>query len=183
MKEIILQILNEYLLIFPEEKESKKQLFDFLENNNDDEIIDWNNFKGHLVASGIIYAKKEKKFLVLYHRDMKLFVSPGGHMDNGDKNPLETVKREIVEETGLSNFKQYKISENELIPINIEIHDIKYNERLNLSAHYHFDFKYLFIIDKIVDIVIDKDESSEYRWVDVNEIRNNTKLIEIIKKM
>ena len=48
-----------------------------------------------------------------------------------------------MEETGLSNLKQLKLSENEQIPIDIDTHLIEYNERLNLLAHYHVDFRYL----------------------------------------
>ena len=69
----------------------------------------------------------------------------GGHVNVNEKNPLQVVKREIMEETGLSNLKQLKLSENEQIPIDIDTHLIEYNERLNLLAHYHVDFRYLWI--------------------------------------
>ena len=76
MKEIILNILKNYLSIFPEEKEKQAILENFLQESNNEQIIDWNNFKGHIVASGLIYAKTEQKFLLLYHNDMKIYVYP-----------------------------------------------------------------------------------------------------------
>ena len=80
MKNNYLKILDDYLLLFPEEKERQARLLGYLEKSNDKEIIDWNNFIGHIVAGGFIYAKEEHKFLVLYHKDLKMFLYPGGLM-------------------------------------------------------------------------------------------------------
>ena len=57
MKNNYLKILDDYLLLFPEEKERQARLLGYLEKSNDKEIIDWNNFIGHIVAGGFIYAK------------------------------------------------------------------------------------------------------------------------------
>ena len=184
IKNIVLKILTEYLLIFPEEKEKQSQFIEFLEKNNDDQITDWNNFDGHIVASGFVYAKKERKFLVLYHKDMKMFVYPGGHTDRTDKNPLEAAIREVKEETGLKKFEEVKVSENELVPIDIDVHKVEYNTRLDLPEHYHFDMRYLFIIDKVEQIKIDKEESSEYKWISEEElIRQNKRAKRALKKI
>ena len=164
IKNNLLKIIDDYLLLFSEEKERQSMLLVYLEKSNDKDIIDWNNFNGHIVAGGFIYAKEEHKFLVLYHKDLKMFLYPGGHVNDNEKSPLQTAKREIMEETGLSNLKQLKLSENEQIPIDIDTHLIEYNERLNLPAHYHFDFKYLFIVDKISKIKIERNELFNYKW-------------------
>lgn len=62
MKNQILEILEEYLKIFPEEKERQHPFLEFLKDHDSNEIIDWNNFDGHVVASGFVYAKKEQLF-------------------------------------------------------------------------------------------------------------------------
>ena len=61
-----LQFLEKYIQIFPNEKDRQDKLINFLNKQDENKITDWNNFEGHIVASGFIYAKKEKKFLVLY---------------------------------------------------------------------------------------------------------------------
>jgi hypothetical protein len=86
---------------------------------------------------------------------MKMFLYPGGHIDSNDINILQAAKREIKEETGLENLELLKIVENELVPFDIDTHKIGYNERLNLPEHYHFDFRYLFMIESISDIQAD----------------------------
>ena len=57
MKELLLNILNEYLKIFPKEIERQQELIKFLNNHKEEQITDWNNFDGHVVAGGFVYAK------------------------------------------------------------------------------------------------------------------------------
>lgn len=173
MKESLINLLNSYLILFPEESERQKLLIEYLESHEDDELIDWNNFDGHIVAGGFIYAKEENKFLVLYHNDLKMFLYPGGHVDSDDVNTLFAAKREISEETGINNLEQLKVSDNELIPIDIDTHIICYNERLNLPEHYHFDFRYLFVVERIQDIKTDVEEMSGYKWISLDELTND----------
>jgi len=181
MKKILSDILKQYLLLFPEEEKEQKQFNEFLNNCND--VTDWNNFKGHVVASGFIYSKKDNKFLVLYHNDLKVYLYPGGHIDESDKTPLDAARREIFEETGLLNIKQLVLCNNELIPIDIDTHIIEYNERLKLPEHYHFDFRYLFIVDKIQDVKIDNKEISNYKWVSTEELNNDINYGKVVLKI
>ena len=176
-------IIEKYLLLFPDEKERQNKLIEFLSRYTEEESTDWNNFDGHIVASGLVYSIKDKKFLVLYHKDLKMYLYPGGHIDSTDKNVLSAAIRETKEETGLIDFKLFKFTENELIPLDIDTHIIEYNERLNLPKHYHFDFRYLFTVDEISDINIDLEESSDYKWIDINELKNNKNCEIIIKKI
>lgn len=173
MRQLLLKILEKYLLLFKEEYHRQITLINYLKEHKDEELTDWNNFDGHIVAGGFIYAKEENKFLVLYHNDLKMFLYPGGHVDNNDKNPLQASKREILEETGLRDLEQLKVSEDELIPIDIDTHKIGYNERLNLPEHYHFDFRYLFLVDKISNVKTDDEELSGYKWISVEELSSD----------
>jgi len=172
MKNQVLEILEEYLKVFPMETKRQETVLKYLENHSEKEIIDWNNFDGHIVASGFVYAKKEQKFLVLYHKDRKRFLYPGGHINPDDKNILESARREVKEETGIPFLEEVKISSNGIVPIDIDTHLIPYNERLDIKEHLHFDFRYLFMINQIPQIDIDIDELSEYKWVDIKELRH-----------
>lgn len=183
MKSILLEILDNYLSFFKDEQNRQSTLVHFLKNHNNKEIIDWNNFDGHVVASGFVYAVKEEKFLVLYHNDLHIFLYPGGHIEKMDIDPLHAAKREIEEETGLKNLKQLGIFSDKLIPIDIDTHRIKYNKRLNLPEHYHFDFRYLFAVDKISDIKIDYEELSNYKWISIEELKADINYGPIVKKI
>lgn len=179
----LLDIINEYLLLFPDEKRRQEKLTDYVRMHNSEEITDWNNFDGHIVASGFVYAIKEKKFLLLYHNDLKKFLYPGGHIDKDDDSILKAAIREVREETGLSELEIFKVNGNKIIPLDIDTHIIPYNERLNLPEHYHFDFRYVFLIDKISDIKIDTKEISNYKWVSYEELREERSYGIVIKKI
>ena len=112
-----------------------------------------------------------------------MYLYPGGHIDSKDINILEAAKREILEETGLNTLEQLKISNNELIPIDIDTHKISYNERLNLPEHYHYDFRYLFIVDKTQDINIDTEEASKYKWISLEELTNDPNYGKVASKI
>lgn len=177
----VLDLVENYLKLFPEEEDRQKEIIRFIKENTD--IINWNNFDGHLVAGGFIYARKERKFLLLYHKDLKMFLYPGGHVDKNDLNILETAKREIQEETGLLDFKLIRISNNELIPIDIDTHVIDYNEKLNLPEHYHFEFRYLFEIDEIKEINFDIEEIKEFKWISIEDLKSDKNFEMITRKI
>ena len=183
MKKIINNIVKNYLREFPNEYERLSNFISYLDCHEENEITDWNNFEGHIVASGFVYSIEDKKFLVLYHNDMKMYVYPGGHVDNTDIDPEYATRRELEEETGLNNLNNYIINNDKLTPLDIDTHIIKKNERLNLHPHYHFDFRYLYLIDKIQDINIDKDESRDYKWIDIEELSTITNCTVIIPKL
>ena len=96
---------------------------------------------------------------------------------------MQTAKREIIEETGLNRLKQLKLSENEQIPIDIDTHLIEYNERLNLPAHYHFDFRYLFILTEEEKIKQDTKEMGDYKWIDIKELEENNNYGKVVNKL
>ena len=112
-----------------------------------------------------------------------MYLYPRGHVNSNEISPLQTAKREILEETDLKNLKQLMLSENELIPINIDTHLIEYNERLNLPSHYHLDFRYLFTVDKISRIKIEQNELSNYKWIDIYELKNDLNYGKIVNKI
>lgn len=95
---------------------------------------------------------------------------------------MEASNREIIEETGLNNIFELTISANELVPIDIDIHVINHNKRLNLPQHYHFEYRYLYVIDKIENIKVYSNESSEYKWLSVEELRQDKNYGRIVDK-
>lgn len=183
MKSKLLDMVVKYLNIFPEECEKQTKLVEHLDKYDDINVIDWNNFSGHVVAGGFIYAKEDNKFLVLFHKDLDMYVYPGGHIDIDDINPLEAAKREIFEETGLKKIEQLTFVDDNIIPIDIDVHKIKYNCRLNLPEHYHFDCRYLFVIDKIKNIKIDFRELDHYKWVSIDELNDVSCYGNIVQKI
>ena len=60
---------------------------------------------------------------------------------------------------------------------------IPYNERLNLPEHYHFEFRYLFTIDSIKEVKLDLSESSKFKWISIDELREDKNYGRIAEKI
>ncbi len=185
MKTDIKQIIEEYLKIFPNEKEKLNKLKSLIDNNenNYNNLFNRKNFEGHITASGYIYSKAEKKILLLEHKALKKFLQPGGHAELLDNEIIDTAKREIKEETGLQDLELVNIAINKNIPLDINTHFIPKNEKKKEDGHYHHDFRYLFIVDKIDDVKIDFCESNGYKWINMNDIRNSENFKGVVEKI
>lgn len=188
MKKLIVDTLDKYLTIYKED-DKLSILKKFLNECDDEGVTDWNNFDGHVVASAFVMSRKEKLFALVYHNEFKIYVYPGGHITPDDTTPLQAAKREVEEETGLKNVEVISVCDDENVPFDIDTHHISYNEKLDLPAHYHFDYRYFFVVDNASDLVIDEEESSDYKWVPFEELAKNphygkciSKIEELMKK-
>ena len=112
-----------------------------------------------------------------------MFLYPGGHLDKNDLDPLFASKREIKEETGLFDLIQLGIDDDKMVPIDIDTHMIGYNSRLDLPEHYHFDFRYLFIVNGIEEIKMDTDELSSYEWIDIDKLKDDVNYGKVANKI
>ncbi len=182
-KEDINIIIKEYLNIFPEETKRLQKLVVYLNGTNDNMMCDWNNALGHLTAGAFIYSQNTKRFLVLWHKDLQMYLYAGGHCELQHKSTLETAKNEVVEETGIKDFSTKTIFENELVPIDIDIHTIPYNSRVNMPEHLHFDFRYIFFVDDEEDVEIDKNEIRNFKWISEKELEQDKNYGLILKKI
>ncbi len=56
---------------------------------------------GHFTASGIVASPDGDALLMIRHAKLRLWLQPGGHLEPGDSTVVDTVAREVAEETGL----------------------------------------------------------------------------------
>ena len=145
-----------------------------LDNKSDRNLIDRKNFTGHFTASCFVVSKKTNKIILVYHNFLKKYLQPGGHIESIDLNPLEASKRELLEETGIEIEKltYYKADLlNELVPLNISVHQIPENIIKEEKKHYHYDLQYLFFCEEELDVNIDLSEVNNFEWVDWKEFK------------
>lgn len=182
MKLDLKKIIKQYLENFPLEKEKLSLLFAFLKKHSDYDMFDWNNTNGHITVGAFIYCEKEDKFLVLEHKDLNMYLYPGGHVDRSDKNLVAAAKRELMEETNIRKVKLASFCENG-VPFDIDIHLIPYNKRIKMEKHWHFDFRYIFFTDEIKNISFDKEEISNYKWISSKELFNDKNFGKVLEKI
>lgn len=177
----IQQILENYLNYYVSEKNELLQLKDFIDNETN--IFDSKNQIGHITASGFIYAKDEEKILLLSHKKLNRYLQPGGHAELSDNSLLATACREIKEETQLTDLELVNIFPDKNIPFDINTHFIPENPKKDMPAHYHHDFRYLFVVENIPSISIDLEESNSYQWVSIKELESDVHFKHVIDKI
>ena len=101
--------------------------------------------------------------LLNHHKELDKWFQFGGHSD-GDPNTLNVAKREVFEESGITDIDDLggKI-------FDVDVHLIPVNNEKNEPAHYHYDIRFLFIA-KNKELKI-SDESKELKWCSYKEAR------------
>lgn len=166
MQKEIIKIIEKYLETFPEDKKNLEILLSQTQEKKD--IFNRKNFVGHIVANALIINDK-KEVLTIFHNKLKMYIQPGGHVDNTDHSVLDATLREVREETGLDSLvlDPWHI-ENE-IPIFIESHLIPENLKKDEKEHYHHDFMYVFRTEND-DIKLQLEEVSDFKWIKISEV-------------
>ena len=101
----------------------------------------------------IFIRNNEGKYLLEKNREREVWVVPGGHVS--EKNPIDSIKRECMEELGI------RIDESKLISIDTLCN----NNRL-------FKLYYLEKNISLNDIVLQKEEVADANFFSINEIDN-----------
>ena len=99
----IAELLNRYLALYPEEKESFVLLRRQIVANED--VVSRRNFTGHVTGSGLVLSPDRSHVLLIHHRFLERWLQPGGHMEPHEITPYDTALREVREETGLQPLR------------------------------------------------------------------------------
>ncbi len=164
---MLIEILEKYLEIFPEERDALKLLSEQIEAGQ--QLNDRKNFRGHIAGDGMVISPDRKKLLMVHHRAFDLWLQPGGHWDPEDPNPMAAARREVAEETGLQNFSLIEwLKGYPLVPIDIDTHSILARDDKNEAAHYHYSFAYAFQATAL-GLVHEEAEVLGARWFAMSE--------------
>jgi len=180
------QILSTYLTYYPNDCETLSLLMGQVKAQTDAELKSRKNYLGHFTTSSFLICQDTKRVLLVEHKILGEMFQPGGHIEASDANTLDSALRELREETGV-NLKalNYKclISDQVLIPFNIELQLIPANHKKHEDSHCHYDMHYLFFIDKEPVIDIDYVESNNYQWVEWGDFIKMPRFIKVAEKV
>jgi 8-oxo-dGTP pyrophosphatase MutT (NUDIX family) len=114
---------------------------------------------GHATGSCFVVGTDGRAALI-FHKNLKLWVQPGGHADPGETDPGLISAREAEEELG--------ISLGGVVPelFDLDVHRIA--ARGELPAHTHFDFRTLAVIEPTE--LAPATDAAEARWLTRSEI-------------
>ncbi|NUN13176.1 MAG: NUDIX hydrolase [Myxococcales bacterium] len=118
---------------------------------------------GHFTASGFLLAPDHSGLLLIHHKKLGRWLQPGGHALPNEDDPLEMVKREIEEETGIVDIEVKTPT-----PFDLDIHRIP--AKGNEPAHEHFDIRYLFLVNDPTQVRRCYEETNDIRWFTWDEL-------------
>lgn len=150
----------------------------FLKRLKEDAFTRDENPQTHFCTYFLPYNTEGKKVFIVHHKKSDLWLSPGGHIDEGE-GLLEALNREIDEELGVKQLFQKTPS-----PFLLTITPI---ENKVQPCKMHFDIWYLINTDG-ANFNVDPKEFHDTKWLTIDEAEkivtdsSNRKALEIIKK-
>ena len=149
-----------------DEKEAldKEVMLEFIKNNDD--VLVRDNKIAHMTTSGWITNKSRDKILMIYHNIYDSWAWVGGHAD-GDEDLKHVVKKEIEEETGITDVK---LLNEGIFGLNIVTVDNHIKRGKEVNSHLHFDIEYILEADEGAELRIKEDENSGVKWVDIDKV-------------
>lgn len=156
--------LQDYIPYNNEEAVIKPIILDFLARNED--AFCRENVLAHMTTSAWIVNKERTKVLMAYHNIYNSWGWLGGHAD-GDEDLFRVAKKEVEEESGLTNIR---LLYDGIYGINILTVNPHYKHGKYVNAHLHFDVEFLFEADEEDAVRMKPDENSGVGWVPIEEI-------------
>ncbi len=116
---------------------------------------------GHFTASAFVLSPDEADVLLIFHEKFRRWLQPGGHVEPGDTDIVAAARREIEEETGLSDIEALGDG-----LFDVDVHEIP--ARKGDPAHRHFDARVCFRA-RSRELVAGTDALAA-RWVPLEEV-------------
>ncbi len=170
----LIQILEDYKSVFPEEIAFKGRTLAFIKQYHN--CFERSLEVGHITASAWLLNKNRTKALLMHHTKLDKWFQLGGHCD-GNPNVLAVAIKEAQEESEIMN----------IAPISQEIFDIDIHlipENKKEKAHYHYDVRFLLCVTSD-EKISQNQESKKLRWISrdkVNLPTDNPSVIRMFNK-
>ncbi len=120
---------------------------------------------GHLTASALVLSASGARVLLLHHRKLSRWLQPGGHAEPGEAEGLAVARREVREETGLSDVALHPRAPG---LFDVDVHEIP--ARKDEPAHLHLDLRYLLLAPEGAAVERQLEEASALRWFGWDEL-------------
>lgn len=116
---------------------------------------------GHFTASAFVLSPDEGSLLLILHGKLGRWLQPGGHIDPDDADPVAAARREVAEETGLTDLR---LASRGLF--DVDVHAIPASRRE--PGHEHFDLRFLFVAPTWTHAAAS--DARAARWVPLGEV-------------
>ncbi|WP_326644942.1 NUDIX domain-containing protein [Nonomuraea fuscirosea] len=103
------------------------------------------------------------RVLMIHHRALNRWLLPGGHVEPGDHSLYGAALRELEEETGIPWQHAVSPPAHDVIPVDVDVHEIPANPAKPEPAHWHADFRFAFWV-KDTPITLQTEEVTAFGW-------------------
>jgi 8-oxo-dGTP pyrophosphatase MutT (NUDIX family) len=134
---IVSAILEEVRAYEPEglrEREAREKILELLRQAPDPFT---RRCRDHVTGSAVVARPDGSAFVLVFHRRLRRWLQPGGHVEPADASVLETAKREAREETGIASLD---VAGGGQI-LDLDVHPIP--ATADRPEHVHYDLRYL----------------------------------------
>lgn len=131
---------------------------------------------GHLTASAFVLSPERDALLLIFHRKLRIWVQPGGHIEPGDASLLDAARREVAEEVGL------ELGHEAARVFDVDVHQIP--ARKDEPEHQHFDVR--FCIRAPSRDFVASDEVADARWaplVGIEQLTRDESVLRAVRKL
>lgn len=170
----IYQFVQNYIP-YNEQEEKDKALI--LQQLSADNILTRKNHLAHLTVSAWIVSPDYQKVLMAYHNIYQSYAWLGGHLD-GNADIVSVIKKEIQEESGLSEFQ---LIENQLFSLEVLTVDGHVKNGEYISSHLHLNLTFLCIANTDLPIHIRPSENSQIAWLEADKINQSVSEVWFMK--
>ncbi|MFI0990505.1 NUDIX hydrolase [Streptomyces exfoliatus] len=169
----IRKTINAYLGRHPDERDALAALLTALERPAD--VTARTTLPGHVTCSAVVIDRRSR-VLHIRHRATGLMLTPGGHIEPGDRTLLAGALREVSEEAGIAPGALCLTRHMLGSPIDIDVHDIEANPSKSEPAHQHVDLRYVFHLvgEEPPTITLQDGEVSDDQWLPFSEVTSPT---------
>jgi len=165
-----LKLVGQYIPSDEAERAHQQVILAFIGENPN--FLGRSNLSGHVTCSAWVVNPRRNKVLLTHHRALDKWIQLGGHTEEGEDIPVAAL-REAREESGLEfHFLFQGI-------FDLDVHLIPPGK--GLSAHYHYDIRYLLESDDEAPLVVTV-ESMDLAWVPLTEVANQETVQRMVRK-
>ena len=170
----IYQFVQNYIPYNEQEEKDKALILQQLSAEN---ILTRKNHLAHLTVSAWIVSPDYQKVLMAYHNIYQSYAWLGGHLD-GNADIVSVIKKEIQEESGLSEFQ---LIENQLFSLEVLTVDGHVKNGEYVSSHLHLNLTFLCTANPDLPIHIRPSENSQITWLEVDKINQSVSEVWFMK--
>ncbi|MDP9866632.1 MULTISPECIES: NUDIX hydrolase [Streptosporangium] len=155
-------VLDRYLAAHPGRVEDVAPLTDALAGDHD--LTSRKSLPLHVTCSAAAI-NDAGQVLMIHHRALNRWLLPGGHVEPEDLSLYGAALRELEEETGIPWQHAVSPPAHDIVPLDVDIHEIPANPVKGEPAHWHADFRFAFWV-KAGEVSIQEEEVSAFAWRD-----------------